>query len=78
MGKGMMKKQTFIWGAAIIAFSHILVKAIGALFKIPLDRFILQTDGMGIYTAAYTIYNWLFMISTAGLPVAISKMISIV
>lgn len=76
MGKGMMKKQTFIWGAAIIAFSHILVKAIGALFKIPLDRFILQTDGMGIYTAAYTIYNWLFMISTAGLPVAISKMVS--
>lgn len=71
-----MKTQTFIWGAAIIAFSHILVKAIGALFKIPLDRFILHPEGMGIYNAAYTIYNWLFMLSTAGLPVAISKMVS--
>lgn len=76
MGKKKTGKQTFIWGAAIIAFSHIVVKVIGALFKIPLDRFILHTDGMGIYTAAYTIYNWLFMISTAGLPVAISKMVS--
>ncbi len=76
MEKNRNKNQTFIWGAAIIAFSHIIVKIIGAGFKIPLDRFILQTEGMGIYNAAYTIYNWLFMISTAGLPVAISKMVS--
>lgn len=74
--KAKNKKQTFIWGAAIIAFSHIVVKIIGAGFKIPLDRFILLPEGMGIYNAAYTIYNWLFMISTAGLPVAISKMVS--
>lgn len=76
MEKNRNKNQTFIWGAAIIAFSHIIVKIIGAGFKIPLDRFILQTEGMGIYNSAYTIYNWLFMISTAGLPVAISKMVS--
>ncbi len=41
-----MGKQTFLWGAAIIAFSHILVKVIGAVFKIPLDRFILLPEGM--------------------------------
>ncbi len=70
------KRQTFLWGAAIIAASHIVVKAIGAVFKIPLDAYILKTAGMGIYNSAYTIYNWLFMLSTAGLPVAISKMVS--
>ena len=71
-----MGTQTFLWGAAIVAFSHILVKVIGAVFKIPLDRFILHDEGIGIYNASYTIYNWLFVLSTAGLPVAISKMVS--
>lgn len=70
------KKQTFVWGAAVLAISHIFVKIVGAGFKIPLDRFILKPEGMGIYTASYSIYNWLFVISTAGIPVAISKMVS--
>ena len=59
-----------------MGFFSFFFQAIGALFKIPLDRFILHPEGMGIYNAAYTIYNWLFMLSTAGLPVAISKMVS--
>lgn len=63
-------------GAIIIALSNIIVKVIGAVYKIPLDRFILGTEGMGIYSSSYTIYNLLFVISTAGLPVAISKMIA--
>ncbi len=74
--KYAVKSQSFLWGAAIIAASHILIKVIGAVFKIPLDAYILKTEGMGIYNSAYIIYNWLFMLSTAGLPVAISKMVS--
>lgn len=70
------KKNSFVMGALIIAFSNILVKIIGAVYKIPLDRFILGPEGMGIYSSSYTIYNMLFVISTAGLPVAISKMIA--
>ena len=70
------KNKNFVIGAFIIAISHILVKVIGALYKIPLDTYILQTEGMGIYNSSYTIYNWLFVISTAGLPVAISKMVA--
>lgn len=70
------KNRNFVLGAFIIAISHILVKFIGAIYKIPLDRFILQTEGMGIYNSSYTIYNWLFVVSTAGIPVAISKMIA--
>ncbi len=70
------KNKNFVIGAFIIAISHILVKVIGALYKIPLDTYILQTEGMGIYNSSYTIYNWLFVVSTAGLPVAISKMVA--
>lgn len=70
------KNKNFVIGAFIIAVSHILVKVIGALYKIPLDTYILKTEGMGIYNSSYTIYNWLFVISTAGLPVAISKMVA--
>lgn len=73
---GNVKKQSFLQGALIIAIAHVFVKIIGALFKIPLTRFILGPDGIGIYNSSYTIYNVLFIVSTAGLPVAISKMVS--
>jgi len=73
---GKLKKQGFVEGALIIAIAHIIVKIIGAVYKIPLTRFILGPDGVGIYNSSYTIYNVLLVVSTAGLPVAISKMIS--
>jgi Na+-driven multidrug efflux pump len=52
-----------------------LQKIIGATLKIPLHGLI-GGDGMGYYNIAYNIYVWFYMISTAGLPVAISIMIS--
>lgn len=69
------KNQNFVTGAVIIAVSHIIVKVIGALFRIPLANLI-DAYGMGIYQAAYNIYLLFFAISTAGIPVAISKMIA--
>ena len=53
------KNNSFVVGAFIIAISNIIVKIIGAVYKIPLDRYILGTEGMGIYSASYTIYNLL-------------------
>ncbi len=70
-----LKKQNFLTGAMIIAVMNIVVKVIGAVFKIPLIH-ILGDGGIGIYTASYTIYNLLFVVATAGLPVAISRMVS--
>ena len=70
------KKMGFIEGAVIIAVAGILVKIIGAIFKIPLDTYVLKTDGMALYNTSYTIYNLLFVISTAGLPTAISKLVA--
>jgi len=73
--KNSSTQKNFLAGATIIAFSHIIVKIIGALFRVPLANLI-GAEGMAIYQSAYSIYLVLFTISTAGLPVAISKMVS--
>ncbi len=67
--------NTFFKGAVILAVSNILIKVIGAVFKIPLTR-IVGDYAMGLYNTAYTYYTILLTIATAGLPIAISKMIS--
>ena len=70
-----MKKQTFLHGTALLALATAMVKVIGALYKIPLNH-IIGVQGFGYFNTAYQIYNVLLMISTAGLPVAMSRMIS--
>ena len=69
------KKQNFLHGAAILAAGVVIMKILGAIYKIPLQN-ILGDTGYGYFFAAYTIYNVLLTISTAGLPVALSRMIS--
>ena len=69
------KKQNFLQGTALLAMATAIVKVIGALYKIPLNA-IIGTQGFGYYSTAYEIYAVLLMISTAGLPVAMSRMIS--
>lgn len=53
----------------------VVVKVVGALFKIPLTNLI-GGQGMAYFTTAYDIYVWMYIITTAGLPVAISRMVS--
>ena len=62
-------------GVLILTISNLLVKVIGLLFKIPITN-IIGDEGMGYFNAAYRIYTWFYMVSTAGLPVALSIMIS--
>lgn len=69
------KKQNFLQGTALLAMATAIVKVIGALYKIPLNA-IIGEQGFGYFNTAYDIYNVLLMISTAGLPVAMSRMIS--
>lgn len=69
------KKQNFLGGAAILTVACILVKIIGAIYKIPLGN-ILGDEGMGHFSAAYNIYSLLLTLSTAGLPLAISKLVA--
>ena len=52
-----------------------IVKVIGAIYKIPL-RAIIGDVGFSYFNTAYDIYTLLLTISTAGLPIAMSRMIS--
>lgn len=70
-----MKKQSYLKGAFILVLANALVKVIGALFKIPLAN-IIEEEGMAIFNTAYNLYACMFVIATAGLPVAVSKMVS--
>lgn len=70
-----MSKKSFIKGAMILGTAGIIVKIIGAFFRIPLAN-LLTDEGMSFYQTPYPIYNWLLVISTAGLPAAIAKTIS--
>ena len=69
------KKQSFMGGVTILALSTVFVKVCGALYKIPLGN-ILGEEGMTHFMSAYRIYTLLLTLSTAGLPLALSKLIS--
>ncbi|MCI8631518.1 MAG: polysaccharide biosynthesis protein [Firmicutes bacterium] len=70
-----MAKKSFIQGAAILGIAGIFVKVLGAFFRIPLGNLIGDV-GMAYYQAVYPVYNIFLAVSTAGIPVAISKMVS--
>ena len=69
------KKQTFLHGAALLALATAVVKVIGALYKIPL-KMVIGDIGFSYFSVAYQIYSVLLMVCTAGLPIAMSRMIS--
>ena len=70
-----MSKKSLVKGAAVLAAAGIVVKLLGAVFRIPLANLI-GTVGMANYSPAYSLYSFLLVFATTGLPVAISKMVS--
>ena len=69
------KSQNLLQGASILGAAIIIVKLVGAVFKIPLGS-ILDGEGMGYYSVAYSIFSMIFAFSTAGLPAAVAKMVA--
>lgn len=69
------KKQSFLSGAATLAGAVAVVKLIGAVYRLPVNN-ILSAEGKTYFNIAYNVYNVLLTISTAGLPLAISKLTS--
>ena len=70
-----MKKKSFVYNAAILIFSAIIAKLIGAFFKIPLTN-ILGGNGMAYFSCAYSIFMPVYALSVTGLPVAVAKLVS--
>ena len=69
------KQNSFFGGAAILAAGILMVKLIGMFYKIPLIN-IIGEAGAADFNNAYNIYAVLLTVSTAGLPVAVSKLVS--
>ena len=64
----MSKDNGFIKGAAILGIAGVIVKILGAIYRIPLGN-IIKPEGMGYYQTAYPFYQLLLTLSTAGVPV---------
>ena len=69
------KGQSMLNGAIVLVAATMLVKIIGAIYKIPLTALIGEV-GRGYFSSAYEIYTPIYAISMAGLPIAVSKMVS--
>lgn len=72
MGKNN-KTQNFERGALILLASAVIVKIIGAIFKIPLQRLIGDL-GFGYFSSAYDLFLPIYTLSMAGLPIAVSRL----
>ncbi len=70
-----MKHQSETKGFTILSIASVINKLLGILY-VPFLTLILGNVGNGIYDAGYKIYQLVFMITNAGIPVAISKLIS--
>ncbi len=69
------RSRGFLSGVSYLTVSALLVKIMGFLYRIPMLTY-LGTEGMGYFNTAYELYALFCIISTAGLPVAMSVMIS--
>lgn len=70
-----LTKNTFIQGAFISTLGIVISKILGIIYVIPFHA-IVKEQGGALYGYAYTIYSLFLAISTAGIPLAISKIIS--
>lgn len=67
--------HNFVHGAMILTAGMIVVKLVGALFKIPLES-VIGAYGMGLFNVSYNFYGPIHSLASAGLPIAISRMVS--
>ena len=70
-----MSADKFLRGAMILTLAGLMVKVIGSVNRILLSR-LLGGEGIGLYQMAYPVYLLLVAISSAGIPIAISIIVS--
>ena len=71
------KEQNLSQAGAILLVSAVIVKLIGALFKIPLSAdYALGDLGFGYFSAVYDLYIPIYTLAFSGFPVAIARMVA--
>ncbi len=69
------KTKSLVGGISILGLAGLICKVVGVLYRIPLAAYI-GAEGLGLYSKVFQSYNLLLTISSAGLPVAISRMVA--
>ncbi len=67
--------ESFLRGAFVLAVAGLVVKLLGAFYRIPFSRMV-GSEGVGLYQMAYPIYITLIALSTSGVPIAISMLVA--
>ena len=67
--------NTLVKGALFLCISAFICKIIGVIYRIPLTN-IIGAEGIGIYQLIFPIYSFLLILSSNGVPVAISKIVA--
>ncbi len=69
------KSKSIIGGMTVLGLAGVICKLVGVLYSIPLT-WLIGTEGLGVYQAVFPAYNLLLTISSAGLPVAVSRLVA--
>ncbi|HHY37523.1 MAG TPA: polysaccharide biosynthesis protein [Clostridia bacterium] len=69
------EKRSFIKGTFVLAIAQLISKVLGAVYRIPL-YLLIGSEGIGLVQMAYPVYSTVLALSTAGIPVAISKVVA--
>lgn len=76
MGTGRKRRQSnYLVQGSILAAASIIVRLIGAVYRIPLTR-ILGDRGNSYYSCAFELYSMMLLISSYSLPLAVSKLVA--
>ena len=73
--KSLFKSGNFLTGAAVLALAGVICRLLGVVIRIPLAN-IVGNFGMGLYQMVFPLYALLLVVSSAGVPIALSKMIA--
>ncbi len=68
-------QRSLLGGISILGIAGLICKVVGVLYRIPLANLI-GSEGIGVYQQVFPSYNLLLTISSAGIPVAISRMVA--
>ena len=75
MGDYLETKNKYISSAFLLVLSSVIVKVIGAVYKIPLTAFV-GAVGRGYFAAAYNVYLPVHALLMGAFPTAVSRLVS--
>ena len=72
---GIKLNLKFFKNVSILTLIGMLIKVIGAIYRVPLTQ-IIGNEGNGYYGSAHNIYTMILLISSTSIPMAVSKLLS--